>query len=500
MELLTTKFKNKIKGILSCYDRVILQGTIPGICYAEGMTAYLYAKQIRIFDFYENAKQWRNQIILNVEKIAIKNGLKIEYIRKKNFRKETKIKKILKKRGYHPGLVYIFSAVESCYTFKPWYDKKNKKAFLISTPSKCLHYYFYFIDQKLGLCYMRVPTWAPFRLQFYFNGHNLLASKLRKKRIKFQLIDNAFVYISNFIKAQNLANNFSVEEIHKKLDKYAKKLCPIIKHFNQYYHWSNMQTEYAMDIVFKQQKDLKPIYEEIIRTMIHTVKPENIATFLGRKLHGNYQDEMGNDFKTRINGTRILHKMGKSWIKMYDKFGLILRIEVTSYNISFFKHFRKVEHRDGSSSMKFAPFKKSIYSLKPLLGIFNACNKRYLEFISCIQDNTAGIKKLNKISEPAKENNRKYKGLNLFNNDDLIILQSLLAGEYNISGFQNKNLREKIPQKNMGQISRILKRLRIHGIIKKIRNTYKYYLTKFGKQVISLGLKLKELYIIPALT
>ncbi len=90
MELLTTKFKNKIKGILSCYDRVILQGTIPGICYAEGMTAYLYAKQIRIFDFYENAKQWRNQIILNVEKIAIKNGLKIEYIRKKNFRKETK--------------------------------------------------------------------------------------------------------------------------------------------------------------------------------------------------------------------------------------------------------------------------------------------------------------------------------------------------------------------------------------------------------------------------
>jgi hypothetical protein len=37
---------------------------------------------------------------------------------------------------------------------------------------KCLHYYFYFIDAELGLIYLRVPTWCPFRLQFYCNGHS----------------------------------------------------------------------------------------------------------------------------------------------------------------------------------------------------------------------------------------------------------------------------------------------------------------------------------------
>ena len=42
---------------------------------------------------------------------------------------------------------------------------------------KCLHYYFYFIDAEFGLCYLRVPTWAPFRLQFYCNGHNWLAAR-----------------------------------------------------------------------------------------------------------------------------------------------------------------------------------------------------------------------------------------------------------------------------------------------------------------------------------
>ena len=45
-----------------------------------------------------------------------------------------------------------------------------------------------------------------------------------------------------------------------------------------------------------------------------------------------------------------------------------------------------------------------------------------------------------------------------------------------------------------------MKRLRTHALIKKIGKTYKYYLTALGKQVIALGLKLKNLYIIPALS
>ena len=102
-----------------------------------------------------------------------------------------------------------------------------------------------------------------------------------------------------------------------------------------------------------------------LRTAIHTVKPDNIATFLGRKLNGNYQDEMGNRFNTRIEGTRIKHTMGPVSIKMYDKFHLILRIETTVVNVSFFKHYREVEHKDGTRSMAWAEMKKSIYSLAP---------------------------------------------------------------------------------------------------------------------------------------
>jgi hypothetical protein len=102
---------------------------------------------------------------------------------------------------------------------------------------------------------------------------------------------------------------------------------------------------------------------------------------LGRKL-GQYRDELGNDFQTRIQGTRIKHHMGKAAIKMSDKHGLILRIETTVNDVSFFKHHRRVEHRDGSWEMKTAVLKKSIYSLPALLEIDARANRRYLEFIS----------------------------------------------------------------------------------------------------------------------
>jgi len=287
--------------------------------------------------------------------------------------------------------------------------------------------------------------------------------------------------------------------LHKRLDQVVKAYCPIVRHFERGYHWSIMQVEYATDIVFKRQEDLAPIYEELVRTAIHSVKPDHVATFLGRKLTDAYQDELGNDFHTRIEGTRIKHHMGKAAIKMYDKQGIVLRIETTANDVSFFKHYRKVVHRDGTESHKFAPVKKSIYSLAALTTLLGDANRRYLAFISAIDDPTNGIKDLQKVSRPARADNRSYRGFNLFHGDDLDLFRVIVRGEFNISGFRNSELRNYMPAKSSGQISRMIKRLRKHGLIKKARHCYKYYLTAFGRRVTATALKLREMFIIPSL-
>lgn len=183
MTSLLDRYRKQIAGVISCWDRVIVQGTLPGLCFADGMTSYLKAHGVRIFDYARWAEPLRDEIRANAEQLASEHGVEIELVRRADFRKEERIKEVLAERGDHPGLVHILSAMEACPSYKPWHDKKTHRTYLKPDGGKCLHYYFYFIDEELGLCYLRVPTWCPFRLQFYFNGHNLLATRLRKENI-----------------------------------------------------------------------------------------------------------------------------------------------------------------------------------------------------------------------------------------------------------------------------------------------------------------------------
>jgi len=88
--------------------------------------------------------------------------------------------------------------MEPCSTYKPRHNKQTGKTFLIPDDGKCLHYYFYFVDEELGLCHVRVPTWLPCRLQICFNGHNWLAGQLSKLGIEYRMADNAFSHIADW--------------------------------------------------------------------------------------------------------------------------------------------------------------------------------------------------------------------------------------------------------------------------------------------------------------
>lgn len=499
MVLFLERHAKQIRGVISCFDRVVITGTLPEICHAGAMTALLNTQRIRIFDYARWAEPFREELREHAERLAEENDLEIEFIQRKDFRKEERVRGIVAQRGEQPGLVHIFSAMEPCPSYRPWHDKTSGKTFLKPTNAKCIHYYFYFIDAQLGLCYLRVPTWAPFRLQFYFNGHNVLAAQLSKEGIAYEQLDNAFVHIEEFERAQELADTLRIEFLHRRLNRFARTYCPVVRKFPSGYHWSLMQVEYATDILFHRQADLQPIYETIARTAVLAVKASDIATFLGRKLTGQYQDELGNDFQTRIQGTRIRHHMGRVAIKMYDKHGLVLRIETVVNDVTFFKHHRKVEHRDGTSERKWAPVKKTIYSLPVLRELLWASNWRYLEFVSALEDPRAETKNLDKISRPTRQGDRIYRGFNLFHGDDRVLFETIASGQFNISGFTNRSLRNLLPDKTGTQISRMLKRLRTHGLIKKIGRTYKYYLTRLGRQVVMTALKLRRLVIIPSL-
>jgi hypothetical protein len=498
--MLTERYADALVGVISCFDRLLIQGTLPDIAHAQAMTRYLNSRQMRIFDFTQFAQPLRERIRDHAVHLAETHGLTIEFIRHiKAFRKEDRVQAIVAERGTHPGLVHIFSAMESCSSFKPWHDKRSGKTFIKPDTGRCLHYYFYFIDPELGLCHLRVPTWAPFRLQFCLNGHQWLAARLKRHGIDYKLLDNAFLDIADFARAQALADRMSAKTLHRKLDQYTRRCCPVVDAFPAGYHWSLNQVEYATDIIFKRVEDLAPLYDTLVRTAVHAVRAEQVATFLGRKLDPRYLGEVGNDFTTRIQGTRIRHQMGKSALKMYDKFGRLLRIEAVSNDVSFFKHHRTVEHRNGTRETKLAPVKKSIYSLGVLREVLGAATRRYVEFVSTLDDPTSGRKHLERLSRPVRDATRSYKGLNFFDPLDSALLLAVVRGEFNLRGFQVRDLRRLLPHLSGAQLSRMVKRLRMHRLLKKIRGTYRYYLTRAGRRVIAAALQLREACVIPAL-
>lgn len=499
-QLLTERYANEIAGVIESYDRIVLSGHLQPVSYAQGMTSYLYRAGIRIFDYTQFAEPLRNLIRSNAERLAKANGLAIEFISKsQGLRKEAQIEALLEKRGRAPGLVHILSAMESCSAYEPWYDKANGKSYVRSTSGKCLHYYFYFIDEELGLCYLRVPTWCPFRLQFYCNGHNVLAYRLQQAGLAYQLLDNAFVQVSDFAHANQLAVDWQIERLHAKLDQLAHLYCPVVTELNLAYNWSLMQVEYATDIIFKEQTVLQSFYTLLVERLIQAVTPADIATFLGRKLHSNYQDEMGNRFNQRWLGTRLKHQMGPVTLKLYDKFSLVLRIEVTVNEVAFFDQRREVKHRDGTTSIEWTTMKKSIYSLRPLQETLRTVNQRYLKFISEIDTPQLGVQKLDQLTQTQVDHNHRFKGFHLLSEEDAALFRLLLSGDFVINGITNRRLRDHLPGKSMAQISHLLKRLRVHGLLTKVQRTYRYYLSDLGRQVAALVLTLRSLVIIPAL-
>ncbi len=284
-----------------------------------------------------------------------------------------------------------------------------------------------------------------------------------------------------------------------KPDPWAAQCCPVSDAFGQSYHWSLMQVEYATDLAFRSTTTLSPLYEQLIRETVLSVKAEQIATFLGRQITPLLAQEIGSQFSTRIEGTCGKHRFGKCSIKMYDKCGIVLRIETTANDVSFFKHHRKVEHRNGPPTRGIAPVKKTIYSLIDLREILLGCNRRYLTHLSALDDFSAGLRALGRLTKSREVDGKTVKGINFFDPGDSALLHALQNPRVNIAGIRRAELLPNLEMFSPDRLSRQLRRLLDIGVIKRITGTYRYYLTKAGRAATAAAERLKQATIVPAM-
>ena len=155
---LTGRYDEQIAGVLSCYDRVMITGTLPTVCYAAGMTRFLHANGILIFVYTSFARTLKDVVRENAAAIGAQAGIAIQHISKTWIREEDVVARVLEQRGDRPGLVHIISAMERRTSDRPWREKATGKVYVRPDTGKCRHYYFYFLDPDVGLVHLRVPT------------------------------------------------------------------------------------------------------------------------------------------------------------------------------------------------------------------------------------------------------------------------------------------------------------------------------------------------------
>src|SRR5215203_1414433 len=100
MVTLIERHRNQTVGVLSCYDRMVIRGALPSVCYANAMATTIDARGIRLFDSPKLfAEPLRDAIKAHATRVA---AHEVEYItRPKYYRKEDRIREILVERGTH---------------------------------------------------------------------------------------------------------------------------------------------------------------------------------------------------------------------------------------------------------------------------------------------------------------------------------------------------------------------------------------------------------------
>jgi hypothetical protein len=499
MKQFVDKHMDKIIGTLTCFDRIIFKGYLP-ISSASGMAAFFHNQQWLIKDFKKQAPAQSIIIKEHMQALAEKAGRPFLYP-KVGQRKEDLARRIAQRDNITEGFICICCALEACSSFKIAYQKGRPQ--FQAARRKCNYYYLYYMDREFGLMHIRLQSWFPFSVQIYINGHEWLARKMDRHGIKYKKVDNAFLHIDQPQRVQRFADNLCKKNWPRILGAFARRANPhlsgILKRMQ--YYWVTDQCETAIDIMFRSRQALKDLYQKLLRHATLCFSAEDVLTFLGRKLHGCFKGEILNDFKVRIRGARIKHRMKDNWIKMYDKYGIVLRIETVINRPHEFK-VRRRGIRKGRLITDWFPMAKRVTNLPRYYEVSrNAC-RRYLNALSVVDDPTEAFKELNRLCESVKRSGRTYRGLNPLRKDDSMLLRAIMQGRYHVQGFRNRNLVSQLypkppeniieAQRRSRRVTRLISLLRAHRLIAKIPRSRRYRITIRGVRLIASVICLRQ--------
>jgi hypothetical protein len=508
MQSFLDRHRAEIVGVLSGFDRLRFAGIFRSMSFLKGFDRFLGAHGVLYKDFGKFVQSVSARVKAHAQAYAERSGRPLIYLESSSASKEDVAKRIAARDGIEQGLVCVLSCIEPCRTFSINRNRKTKHLELAQTQRKCLHLYFYYLDREFGLMHVRLQTWLPLTMHVCLNGREYLARRLKRAGIGHEQRDNCFTRIDDLPRAQQMLNDLEKRDWTAFLNALARRVNPWLTGKDTLdtrgYYWTLRECEYATDVMFRRSQDLAKVYPTLVRHAVEHFDCKDVLKFLGRGGNGRFQGEANGNLKYRSEGVRIKHWVDENSIKMYDKQSFVLRVETTINNARRFK-VRRVVTRNGERIAAWLPMRKSVADIRRRAEISRAANERYFEALGVVGEQSPTRSLTDPVSRRIVKDGRPYRALRPIDPEEARLFALLLDGRFLIQGFRNRDLRARLKpgaekdadtrKRASAQISRTLRLLRAHGLVRKVSTTSYYRVTQRGQQLMTTALRLREFNI-----
>lgn len=501
MHRFVAKFQDVIKGVITGFDRIVFKGSILPLAHAAGAMSFCMAHGIRNKDFKRWAIEQTRQVVQSAERYAREHGGRgIQPIFSSKVRKEEIAHRRQQEMGITSGLIGVWSATESCWSYRAQYSAQAGHPLLRKEPMKCKHLYFYVDHAQYGFMNIRLQTWFPYHIQIALNGREWLRRSLEKAGNDFVVRGNKFLHIDDYARAQRLLDRQLDTRWKRMLDGFLADAFPAQEAIlgpHLPYYWTLWESEWATDFIFRSPQDIAPLADSLLRHAFMTGTGERVLRYLDRPLKrdGTPRADLSHEVTTRLldfhDGVRVRHWVDTNSVKGYNERN-VFRAEMTMNPPGMFRVHRHTQGQAARAPKRLLPLRKGVADIVLRTQVSQDVNERFMDNLAAAQCETPVRDLLDGVVKPFTKEGRRVRALDP-TGKDRYLLQALDDPAFCISGLSNRDLREKLRDKTAyhamtekqlsAKMSRQLRLLRDHGLIRKLPRQKRYHITQKGREL-----------------
>jgi len=499
MNSLIKKFSQIVKGVLTGFDRIVFKGSMLPLMYTQGVVDFCHAHGILNKDY----KKWmiaQSATIVNEATAYARShgGQGIIPVRSSAIRKDELARQRQRDEGIQSGLLGIWSAVESCTSYKAQFCAASGFPQLQRVWTKCKHLYFYFDHKDFGLMNVRLQTWFPYHIQIALNGREWLRRDLERHGCDFRVQGNKFLSIADYDLAQQLLDKQLDMRWDRCLDAFLPTVFPAMRRMvgaHLGYYWTLWQSEWATDLIFPTRRELQGITDSLLRHAFMTGTSTRVLRYFDRPLTkaGEPRANLNHEVSSRVldfqDGVRVRHWVDHNSVKIYTE-NNNLRVETTLNQPGMFQVYRRAQGQSRCAPKRRLPLRKGVADIPLRAQVSQEVNDRFMNQLATCSHPSPVHELIDSVCGTSQKHGRRIRALDL-TGKDRPLLQALSEPAFCVSGITNKALREKLSgqtgytgrtQKQLcAKLSRQFRLLRDHGLIRKMPRQNRYQLTAQGR-------------------